>query len=641
MTKRLNVKMVAWLLGGMIVVGAGTYLVRGYQIQRNAAALRHLAENAECNGEFQQAIKYYRLYLKYVPSDTYALAQCGTILVKLNTVHARVEALEKFETVLRRQPERHDIRRLLIEQAMHPEVGRFNDAKEHLDFLCRYFPSEGDLQFRLARCEEALRQMTAAAANYAAAIQITPTLIDAYRSLAELQHRELKTPAEAAKTLDLMVAANPQQAKAYLYRARYLRVQGRTEVKEDIRQARFAQASADLAQAGVLCELDADILFESVELAVESGQAEHARALVQRGLKTHAEDVRFHLAGARLEASGRRRHEAIAHLRRALEKAPHRHEILCVLAELVIEERDWKEAESIEAKLRQSGVAAPLLDYLKGCVLVEKGQWLEASQRLEKVRPQLVPWPEIAIRTDLLLGACHGQLGDGAQQELDLRRALGVDPLSEPACVGMGDAMLAKGQYSKAFDAFHTAAPWSSRARVRAGQALILHNLSMPAAQRRWEEVDSFLEPLARDPAHAVELALLRANVLAGKNQFALAGQVLAAAAARSPGTTSLWKAQAALLQRQEKWQEALAVIEEAEKKVGQHVEVSLARAQFWVERGGSEAPSALRALAQEANKLMPGCSSATIKKRRASTRCWPRRTARTFTFDSSFSIYV
>ena len=201
-----------------------------------------------------------------------------------------------------------------------------------------------------------------------------------------------------------------------------------------------------------------------------------------------------------------------------------------------------------------------------------------------------------------MLSHCHARLGDSDQQELDLRRALVVDPHSEAACLGLGNVLLANGKHVKAFEAFR-AASGSPQARLRAAQALILHNLSLPLAHRRWDEVERFVDSVAQGTADAAEAALLRTDVLAGKNQLAPATDALAAALAKSPEKTALWQAQAALLQRQDKWQEASALLDEAEKKLGQRVNLYLARARFWAERGGSEAPAALHTLEKHLDK--------------------------------------
>ena len=320
-----------------------------------------MAEEAASNNELDRSAKYYRLYLLQDPTDTDTLARYGKIQIKLaKTRHERFAALLTLDQVVRRQPENYEVRREVVEQAMHPELQQFTEAKEHLVVLCRVFANDGELQFKLGRCEEALGNFDAAETAYATAIKLAPALAEAYRDLAELQNGKLNKPANAVKALDLLVSSNPQQAKAWLYRARNLRLRGSFEPKDDDRRDLFGRAAADLAQAALVVsanEGDADVLLESIELALARGQIEQARSIVQRGLEKHGKDVRFHLAGARVETLVQRRQEAIAHLRRGLEQGPENVDVLWSLALLVIETGDWTETELIEEKLRQNRVA--------------------------------------------------------------------------------------------------------------------------------------------------------------------------------------------------------------------------------------------------------------------------------------------
>ena len=417
------------------------------------------------------------------------------------------------------------------------------------------------------------RQQRAAEFNYTAAIRCDLTLVDAYRALAALQK-----DADAARTLDQLVASNPQQARAWFDRAEFLRRQGHDTLKDDDRQALFARAAADLERATKLGEPDADVLCELAELAMSRGRTEEARAAIKRGQQAFPQDPRFPFAAARLEIAARNRKAAIQQFRLALEQSPRRNDIMLPLADLLIQEHDWKEAEAIEKKMSQAGVSPSVLECLQARALLEKSQWLEASRLLEKARAHVVSWPELAVRADVWLATCYGHLGDPArQQEVVLRRALSVAPASESACMAMGDLLLAKGLYSKALDTYRPAAASSPYARLRAAYALVQYNLTLPPLRRRWEEVDKLLEPLSSVPGVATELTLLQADVLGAKDEPAQAAQKLAAAAAEHPLEPAFWTAQATLLERQGKWPQALDLLDAMEKKLGHGADVVLA----------------------------------------------------------------
>ena len=322
MKKRLNVKLVAWVLGGAAVLAIAAYFLHSLQVRRNAVALRHLAEAAESNNELDRAIRYYRIYIYYVPTDTEALVRLGKLYVKLQTAPGRLAALERFETVLRRWPERHDIRRLLVEQAIHPDLGeqrRYTDAIEHLDVLCREFPEEGGLKLMLGRCQEALGQFSDAEASYAESIQLTPTLLDGYRCLANLQLNHLQNPAAATGTFNQLVAANPQQAQAWLYRAQSLCMQSHAIAREEDQKALLDQALPGSGRGHPFRRTGCRRPVRIVRVLRHARPGGVGPGLRPARLENHDRDPRFHLAGARLE---NRRKEAIVHLRRGLAQLP-------------------------------------------------------------------------------------------------------------------------------------------------------------------------------------------------------------------------------------------------------------------------------------------------------------------------------
>ncbi|MCI0459244.1 MAG: tetratricopeptide repeat protein [Gemmataceae bacterium] len=596
----MNVRFVAWLLLGVALFGGGLHLVRGYQVSRNAAAFLRLADDAQARGNLDRTVRYLTLYLAQNPSDTDALARYGEILAKqATTPEARLRAFLTLEQVLRRSPGRHEVRKSLIRQAMH--LQRFADAKVHLKTLLDTFPKDGKLELQLGHCEEASGAYAAAGTHYQNTLKIAPGELDAYTSLAELQRRRLKKPRDAKQTMDDLVEKNRGNPKALLARARYLRVHGAHDHDPDAHDRMLVQAAADLDKARKLADKDADVLLESAELALVRGNLDDARKTLQHGLTLHPREVRFYTATSRLEVKAERLPDAVACVRRGLEKLPEERELLWALAHLAIQGGELDEAEKIEGRLRKGGFPTPLLDCLHARVLLQKGAWLEASRSLEKARTLLAPWPDATLQTDLMLGRCYGQLGDSAQQVTAFRRAVALDPLSEPGCIGLGNALAAQGNFDKAFQAYQAVVARSGPARFLAARAMILRTLSQPPAQRSWLQAEQFLDSVTRASPETPELTILRAEILVGKDLLPRAQEELAAATAKQPDRAELWGARAGLLQRQKKWSEALALLDQAGKKVGDHVELRLARARLWTERGGDEAYPALRQLTRQA----------------------------------------
>ena len=94
-------------------------------------------------------------------------------------------------------------------------------------------------------------------------------------------------------------------------------------------------------------------------------------------------------------------------------------------------------------QLQAGGGAKDRLDYLSGRILVEKHDWLKASERLEKASEAVgAVNPALASQIDLMLGDCYGRLGTpieqltvhppgkehGSEQRADPGPAVGGDP---------------------------------------------------------------------------------------------------------------------------------------------------------------------------------------------------------------------
>src|SRR5207253_2082126 len=153
MRKTLNLKFLGCLLGGIAVAAAGVHFLHGHQLRRNAGALLREATWAEEQGEFEQAGQAFRQYLALVPGDTDALAQYGLMLdTRATTDRDRHRTMAVLQQVMAREPQRHDIRRRLVEIATRLEW--FTLARDHLDALAQASPDNAELEYLLGRCEE-------------------------------------------------------------------------------------------------------------------------------------------------------------------------------------------------------------------------------------------------------------------------------------------------------------------------------------------------------------------------------------------------------------------------------------------------------------------------------------------------------
>src|SRR5437870_2446979 len=157
------------LLGGCVLLGTGWYFLHGFQVQRHAAALLEYARQAEAQERFDRATRFVQLYVDLVPTDTEARARYGLLLDRIaQSPNARYVAMQVFDQVLLREPDRHDIRRRLI--ALAVELGLFDDALQHLNVLVRTQRNDGELEHQLGVCLEARANYAEAKAQYQLAI---------------------------------------------------------------------------------------------------------------------------------------------------------------------------------------------------------------------------------------------------------------------------------------------------------------------------------------------------------------------------------------------------------------------------------------------------------------------------------------
>src|SRR5208283_5615572 len=130
------------------------------------------------------------------------------------TPKARWRAMEVLEQVLRREPHRLDVRRRLA--LLSVDLGRYSDARPHLELLLQSFPQDSELEYRLGQCEEIDRQYDKAARWYQQAIahgqgRPLPHVIRSCVRRAQLLRQRLDRPAEAEQVLQDQLQLAPDE----------------------------------------------------------------------------------------------------------------------------------------------------------------------------------------------------------------------------------------------------------------------------------------------------------------------------------------------------------------------------------------------------------------------------------------------
>lgn len=582
--KKLNIRFLACVFAVVAVLGVGVHFVHGYQVKRNAVALLHRADKAKEDKDAVKEMDYLSRYLGFVPEDNEALARYGECLdeqaQKTGSIKGRVLAFFKLEAVLRRDPERRDVRRRQVDIAM--ALGKFSDALVHLRILHEGAPADAELERLMGRCDEAEGRFREAVQAYEAALAHDPEQIDTYLRVAVLARERLNNAKKADATLEAMIKANPKAFRAYLARARYL-----LQFDAALPSA-LTQAKADMRRARELAPDEPDVVLATADMERAQGKPEKAREVLQQGIQAHAHDPRLYLALIALEIREDKPKEALQRTRQGLKEFPDNNDLLHALADLLVQDGSLKEAEETIARLRERKYAPSLLDYLQARIHVRKGEWSAAGSLLDRVRTQLARLPGLEVQALLLLGQCHERLGNPDQALLAYQQARKLDPLSATAHYRLGSILMAMGRSEEALVEFGHIL---NGAKVPVGmhtlmaRALLVRNLRLPRAERDVQAIRHELDLAAKETPDAVDLPILRAEtlLLEDPKKTEAARRLIEKARTAHPDEESLWIAEAQLAGREGGRKEALSVLDRAQArpKLAEGVALRLARLSY------------------------------------------------------------
>ncbi len=591
------------LLALLVLLGAAVHFVHGFQTQRNAVALLQQATRLEEQGKFNQAAEALYRYVQFVPGDDEAYARYGLLVEKqARSLRARARAFEVLDQVVRRNPDRADVRNRLVRLAIGLE--RFSDALTHLNVLLKNDPKNGELMESVGQCEEGNSQFSAALKAYAQAITYSPERIDCYVRQASLLRRHLQQPEQADAIMEQLVKVNPQSFRAYLEQARYQ--QGLNHVNE---------AAKAVGQALVLAPKESDVLLAASAIALGRPNAdpksaqEESRKYLLLGVELHPKDGRMYEGLARLALVADRRDEAIQWIQKLkpLSESP---EVLWGLALLWIDAGEMEEARETVRQLEKAGFAPASLGYAEAHIHVKENQWLKAVRALEKARPLLARFPDLSLRGNLLLGRCYEQLGSPDQQVAAYRQAVSLNPLSDEARLGLASALAAAGRIDEAVGEYRRLLPRRPGLRLAMLRLLLLRQASAAADQRNWAEIDALMEEAAELTPEPVEVPVYRADAQALKEpgQLGKARAILDAAQPKHGKQPLLWVSRAIMMDRQGETSAALALLDQAIKELGDSVDFRLARARIVLRGPGAPGNVAkqVTALEKDLAKLSP-----------------------------------
>jgi tetratricopeptide (TPR) repeat protein len=575
MRRKLNVKLVGSVLGGVAIAALLVWFVHEWQLKQNAYQLLERGNRAAAANDYLKASTYYGQYLAFVPDDADTLQKYAQALDQVATTSGeRIDLVGKMEQVLRLKPNEHALRMRLVHNLI--ALNRLSDAMEHLKKLQKTWPEPAEVQHMLGWCHDAKQEYHEAVASFRAALKLNPQRIKSWSLLAEVLQERLKEPEEALKAMNDMVSANQSSYQAYLQRSQFHR--HRLETKE---------AQQDLEQAVKLAPHEPAVLLEAADCARVAGDAQKAIELLQEGQKRHPENADFDRALANIKLALNKREEAITHLQDGLRKAPKSTDVAVLLIDIMIDQEQYPQAEAKIEELRDAGLRPALPNYLTARLRVASKQWAEAIKLLESVRQELGPNSEWSGRVHFLLGLCHRATGDHEQELLAFRRAVTDEPSWTPASLGLAEALLSNGRVEEAGNLLETLRKakdpppgyWLLLVRT-----LLERQWRAPNASPQWDRIEHALTQAGQAEPKNVGVLILRAEVLAAQAEFAQAKTLLEKCRNDYPQEVTVWCALAELAAGQGHWTEAETILGEAaaRQEFTSKSEWRLAQAKLW-----------------------------------------------------------
>jgi cellulose synthase operon protein C len=597
MPRRLNGKLLFGTLAGMAVLTGVVHVIHSCQVQRHAGVMLRQAQRAFEQKDFFKSAELLQRYLDLEPNDTEAMALFASALEEgPDAASARFKTYLLLEQVLRRLPDRNDLRRRAVQAAI--DVGRLPDAIRHLQHLLSLSPGNAELEQRLGWCLEASGEYDESAKAFSRAIAAAPEQVDSYALLAELLARRLEQADEAAKVMDALVAANSEAWQAYLARARFHQRHGRLE-----------PAAADIFKAAELAPQQPEVIAIAAAMALLEGNIHDASGRVNNALELDPKNEHLYRSLATLQSNGGHTNEAITSLQRGLSALPDSVGLHVHLAEVLLDTGDKQAAGKLIEWIQRSRPAPGLVDYLDGRMLMLEGQWPNAIEKLKTSRAALGEASEWASNLCACLGKCHERLGEVDQQVTAYRDAVVLNPNNMPARLQFGKALLAARLPEEAVLELRdvTGSPqappqsWATLAKA----LLDRYQRRTPAAAD-WKDLDAVLKKAAEDHPDAVEISCLHAERLFLLGEGPKAVATLKNTVAEHSKDVRAWIALAGLQSKTGQDAQCLTTLGQAQTELGVRLEICRALVGFWAPRGGPEARKGLAHVANQVAHLPP-----------------------------------
>lgn len=586
---KINFKFLLISLAVAASAAVCVFLVHRVQLTRTSDVVLNLASVAANQNRTREAIGFYRRYLGLQPDDSVARAELGKLLTTIGSLET---AFFQYERALRNDPTLDEDRQELVKVAM--SLGRFADARTHLEQLLPEHPDNAELHWLGGHCDLEKNDVESARDRFRRAFELEKENPDYAGDLVILLTNQFSDVPAAKKVLDELVSAAPKSATALVVRGRWLANRGNqtTTGKGQTRASLREDAWSDAQRAVELEPTSVDAMSLALDVAFSTDRVEQVRPLVARAIEKQPDQFQFYVNASSIELQTDERDRAIEVLNDGLEAIPGQPELMWALAQLELNGDNMPRVEELAAGLRSVDFAEERVAFLEAQILASQGQWRKVIETIEGVREQLRRDTDLLKRAEFLVAGSYRQLGKTDEQINALRRSVDVDPLWARGRQALASALVRAGRSQEASAEFRLVLgqpdpPLS--AVLNYARLIFLETLRRDATNPDWRRLREILAKLDEYPEAADDLAVLRAEVLVADDQFDQARKLLRERIKASPDAFALYQALIALHRRDEDWEAAEKVLAEAEQTLPVTPQLRLERARLLVNRDGEQ----------------------------------------------------
>ena len=624
--KRLNIKLVAILFASVVLFCGGVYALHSFQRGRTAESLKidvaQAWEDAKAYKDSEdpdedtliekltRTAELHRLYISYRQNDAAAWAGWGLIEADLaiaDKPRKRREhlgdAVGLMEQSLQRPQEGLDeagrqrldeVRRWLVNTYML--MSNFQTAQQHLEFLLKEHPEEAQLKQLQAECQIGLQQYDQAVAILKELIAADPTQVKAYFRLATVLNSRLNNTREAEAMIEAAVAANPDSFEVYLERARHFhRTEKLDAAKEDILKALSYPEGAD----------DQRVIVAAAEIAMASKDYEMAREQLLRGVQLHPTSEVIYQDLYFLSVAENDRDAAIQWLEKGMEEIRQSPTLRTYHADQMLQTGNLEKVRENIKRLREMPIVrSGYLAYLEGRLAMQERNWIEARNKLEEARRTM---PEGMLpQIDMSLAHCHLQLGQTGDALREYEKLIAAHPTMIEPHVRRAEILYGMKRWDESYREYKGVVSSLGLEEFvkRFGDWGRLLDLAdrMNDLQLK-EEIAAYV---SSGDAGELTAMLARAQALLGQRRNDEARELLETYLAANAEQPRVWLVLANLAARTGTTEDALAVLDRAEKAMSPTATTRMARVEYVSLLPMEQAKPQLETLAQQAEQLDP-----------------------------------